>query len=138
MLKSMNMPDKFWGEAVMIAVYILNRAPTKSVVGMTSYEAWCKRKPAVHHLRTFGCVVHVKKVGGHISKLADRSSPMVFIGYESGSKAYRAYDLATKRVCVMRDVIFEEEKCGTGVPRHRQRRSHLMRCFMWFLNTLCL
>ena len=39
MLKSKGMPGKFWGEAVNTAVYLLNRAPTKSVVGMTPYEA---------------------------------------------------------------------------------------------------
>lgn len=88
MMNSMNMLGVFWREAVTTAVYILNRAPTKSVVGMTPYEAWCKQKPIVHHLRTFGCVAHVKKVGGHVGKLTDRSSLMVFIGHESGSKAY--------------------------------------------------
>ncbi|KAF0920717.1 hypothetical protein E2562_036418 [Oryza meyeriana var. granulata] len=33
---------------------------------------------------------------------------MVFIGYELGSKAYRMYDLVARRVCVSRDVIFDE------------------------------
>lgn len=110
MMKSMNVPSVFWGEAVMTAVYILNCSSTKSVVGMSPYEAWCKWKPAVHHLRTFGCVAYVKKIGCHVGKLADRSSPMVFIGYEGGSKAYRTYDPATKRVCVTRDVVFEDGK----------------------------
>lgn len=99
-LKSKNLPGKFWGEAVTTAVYFLNRAPTKSVVGMTPYEAWCGRKPSVEHLRTFGCITHVKTVSGHASKLADRSTPMIFIGYEASSKghskAYRVYDPATR------------------------------------------
>ncbi|KAF0908648.1 hypothetical protein E2562_026864 [Oryza meyeriana var. granulata] len=33
---------------------------------------------------------------------------MVFIGYEQGSKAYRMYDLVAQRVCVSRDVMFNE------------------------------
>lgn len=33
---------------------------------------------------------------------------MVFIGYEPGSKAYRVYDPATRRVHVTRDVVFDE------------------------------
>lgn len=102
------MPTWFWGEAVTTAVYILNRGPTKIVVGMTPYEAWCKRKPVVHHLQTFCCVIHVKKTGGHVSKLDDRSSQMVFIGYESDSKAYRVP--ITKKVCVTRDIVFEEDR----------------------------
>jgi hypothetical protein len=110
MMKSKGMLGRFWGEAVSTAVYLLNRAPTKSVVGMTSYEAWYGRKPSVDHLRTFGCVAHVKMVAGHTSKLADRSTPMVMIGYEAGTKAYRAYNPVNKKLVVTRDVFFEEEK----------------------------
>lgn len=31
MLKGMSMPVKFWGKAFMCAIYVLNRAPTKSL-----------------------------------------------------------------------------------------------------------
>jgi hypothetical protein len=110
LLKSMGVPATFWGEAVKTAVYLLNRAPTRSVDGMTPYEAWHGRKPAVHHLRTFGCVAHVKRLGPGIDKLADRSTPMIFVGYEEGSKAYRVYDPATKKVRVTRDAKFEEQR----------------------------
>jgi hypothetical protein len=33
---------------------------------------------------------------------------MVFVGYERGSKAYKAYDPATGRVTIMRDFVFDE------------------------------
>jgi hypothetical protein len=95
---------------VKTAVYLLNRAPTCSVDGMTPYEAWHGKKPSVHHLRTFGCVAHVKRVGPGIDKLADISTPMIFVGYEEGSKAYRVYDPATKKVRISRDVKFEEQR----------------------------
>lgn len=39
MLKSKEMPAKFWGEAVKTAVYILNRSPTKAVETGTPYQA---------------------------------------------------------------------------------------------------
>ncbi|KAG8089534.1 hypothetical protein GUJ93_ZPchr0011g28333 [Zizania palustris] len=109
MMKAKGLPDSFWGEAVITAVYVLNRAPTKGVVGMTPFEAWFGKKPAVHHLRTFGCMVHVKNAAPHLRKLDDRSTSMIFIGYEKGSKAYRAYDPVTRRVHVSRDVIFDEQ-----------------------------
>jgi len=92
LLKSKGMPPKFWGEAVVTAVFILNRAPTKALKDMTPYEAWHGKKPRVDHLKTFGCIVHVKKVGPGISKLSDRSTKMVFLGYESGTKGYRVFD----------------------------------------------
>ena len=59
LLKAKSMPAHFWGEAVTTNVYLLNRATTKSVAKMTPYEAWSGRRPAVHHLRVFGCVAHV-------------------------------------------------------------------------------
>jgi hypothetical protein len=110
MMKSKGMPGRFWGEVVIMAVYLLNRTPTKSVVGMTPYEAWYRRKPSVDYLRTFRCVAHVKTVAGHTSNLADQSTPMVMIGYEAGTKAYRAYNPMNKKLVVTRDVIFDEKK----------------------------
>ena len=89
MLKAKKMPAAFWGEAVSTAVFILNRAPTKSLECTTPFEAWHGRKPDVSFLRTFGCVRHVKKTKPNLAKLEDRCTPMVFLGYERGSKAYR-------------------------------------------------
>ena len=80
LLKSKNLLGIFWGEAVSTAVYLLNQAPTKAVIGKTLYEAIYVRTPNVSHLRTFGCVAHVKTAEPHLSKLADRSTKMVFIG----------------------------------------------------------
>jgi hypothetical protein len=108
MLKSMGVPGRFWGEAVTTAVFVLNRAPTRALEDKMSYEAWYGHKTAVHFLRTFGCVAHAKVAGGHLRKLDDRSTPMVLIGYEPGTKAYQLYNPATDRMHVSRDVVFEE------------------------------
>ena len=59
-------------------------------------------------MRTNGSIIHVKEMKGHLSKLDDRSKPMIFIGYELGSKAYRCFDLVNSKVIINRDVIFEE------------------------------
>lgn len=107
LLKQRGMPAVFWGEAVLTAVYILNRSPTKALDGRTPYEAWHGRKPAVSHLRVFGCLAFAKELG-HIGKLDDRSTPGVFIGYAEGSKAYRILDPKTQRVRTARDVVFNE------------------------------
>jgi hypothetical protein len=39
LLKQRGMSAVFWGEAVVTAVYILNRSPTKALNGRTPYEA---------------------------------------------------------------------------------------------------
>ena len=89
-------------------VFILNRAPTKALKGKTPFEAWHGRKPNVSFLRTFGCVSHVKNTKSHLDKLEDRSTPMVLLGYEEGSKAYRLYDPKGDKVVISRDVVFDE------------------------------
>jgi hypothetical protein len=39
LLKQRGMLAEFWGEAVVTAVYLQNRQPTKSLAGRTLYEA---------------------------------------------------------------------------------------------------
>jgi hypothetical protein len=94
---------------VNAVVYVLNRCLTKSVDGMTPFEAWHGRKPAVHHLMTFGCIVYVRNMMPHLKKLEDRGRKMIFVGYESGSKAYCAYGPIMMRVHVTCDVVFDEQ-----------------------------
>jgi hypothetical protein len=100
----------------MMAVYILNRSPTKALNGRTSYEAW-----SVSHLRVFGCLVFGKELG-HIGKFDDRSTPGVFIGYAEGSKAYRILDPGTQRVRTTRGVVFDEGEDGCGTKRWTSAR----------------
>ena len=77
LIKSKSNPHEFWGEAVNLTVYLLNRAPTNSLEGKTPFEALTRIKPQVDHLRVFGCLIHVKILGGGLKKLDDRIRPMV-------------------------------------------------------------
>jgi hypothetical protein len=108
MLKAKRLPGYFWGEAVSSAVHILNRSPTRALAGKTPFEAWYGERPHVHYLRTFGCIEYVKNTRPHLKKLDDRSSKKIFVGYESGSKAWRFYSPDTGCVTVSRDVVFDE------------------------------
>jgi hypothetical protein len=61
----------------------------------------------VSHIWVFGCLAFGKELG-HIGKLDDRSTPVVFIGYAEGSKAYHNLDPGTEHVCTTRDIVFDE------------------------------
>jgi hypothetical protein len=108
MMKAKGLPGMFRGEAMNTAVYILNRSPTRSLNGKTPYEAWHGERPAVSFFRIFGCIAHVKNMKPHLKKLEDWSTPMIFVGYETGCKAYRVYNPVDGRVGVTRDVVFDE------------------------------
>jgi hypothetical protein len=88
MLKATSMLGRFWGEAVMTVVYLLNHSSTRSVDGKTPYQAWHGKKPTVHDLWVFSCVAYMKITRPHLTKLDDSGLKMVFIGYEPGSKVY--------------------------------------------------
>ena len=109
MMKAKGMPTRFWGDAVTTAVFILNRAPTKALMGKTPFEAWYGHKPSVSFLRTFGCIGHVRKRKPVLIKLEDKSTPMLFLGYAEGTKAYQLYDPHGDKVLVSHDVVFNEE-----------------------------
>lgn len=64
----------------------------RTLSGKTPYEAWHGIKPAIHFLRTFGCVAQAKNTKPNLKKFDDQSSPMIFLCYEAGSKAYRVFN----------------------------------------------
>ncbi|KAK8934943.1 hypothetical protein KSP39_PZI014634 [Platanthera zijinensis] len=111
MVKGKGLPKKYWAEAVQVAVYVLNRCPTKSVKFKTPFEAWCGRKPSVKHLRVFGCVAYAHIPDQRRRKLDDRSEKCIFVGYAPASKAYKLYNPETEKAIISRDVVFEEGSC---------------------------
>lgn len=100
LLKEKNMPNFLWGEAVRHSTYLLNRLPTRAVSGVTPYEAWSKEKPSVEHIRVFGCLAHMKEPTVNLKKLDDRSRPVVYLGKEPGTKAYRLLDPESQKIYV--------------------------------------
>ena len=60
MLFEKKMPKRFWAEAVLTVVYLLNRCPTKAVRDKTPCEAWTGEKPTVKHLRVFGSLCYIQ------------------------------------------------------------------------------
>nr|GEX87099.1 ribonuclease H-like domain, reverse transcriptase, RNA-dependent DNA polymerase [Tanacetum cinerariifolium] len=104
------MPQNFWAEAVRHAIYILNSVPTKALEDITPYEAIKRRKPNLVNLRVFGCIAYANVPSQHLTKLDDRSTRMVYLENEQGSKAYRLFDPTTHMLCVSRDVKFKENE----------------------------
>jgi hypothetical protein len=107
LLKQRGMLVEFWGEAVMTAVHLLNRSPTKSLEGKTSYETWHQRTPMIRHIRTFSCLAYAKEMND-VRKLSDKRIPGMFISYAEGVKVHHILNPVTRCVRTARDVIFDE------------------------------
>jgi hypothetical protein len=51
--------------------------------------------------------MYVRNMKPNLKKLEDKGQK-IFIGYERGSKAYKAYDPLTGHVTITRDVVFDK------------------------------
>ncbi|OAJ32879.1 hypothetical protein BDEG_28755, partial [Batrachochytrium dendrobatidis JEL423] len=101
---------EFWAEAAMTAVYLQNRSPNKALSQRTPYELWTGELPKVMHLRTFGCAAYALRPKQLLTKLDTRTRRCIFIGYHSQAKAYKLFDLESKKMITSRDVEFAEEE----------------------------
>jgi len=108
MMQSKKLPNIYWDESIRIAVYILNRYPTRRLDKITPYEAWFERKPSLEHMRVFGCLAYVHINDEKRRKLDAKSKSCVFIGYCEHSKAYKFYNPKSQKIILLIDAIFDE------------------------------
>jgi hypothetical protein len=81
-------PKVLWPEAVQVACLLRNYRPSASH-SSTPYELIYGSKPDVSRLRVFGCAASVHIPKKKRDKLAPVSTPGLFVGYASHSKAWR-------------------------------------------------
>ena len=112
MLSDAQLPEKFWAEAMLTAVFLKNRSSTSTVAGMTPYEAWNGCKPSLKELRVFGCSAYAHIPKDERKKLNPKAKQCIFLGYGEATKGYRLYDPDKRRVFYSRDVVFNENSLG--------------------------
>uniref|UniRef100_A0ABM5ELE0 Integrase catalytic domain-containing protein n=1 Tax=Pogona vitticeps TaxID=103695 RepID=A0ABM5ELE0_9SAUR len=109
MLADAELPDKFWGEAIMTAAYLLNRLPAEGS-GKTPFELWYGMLPRVKHLRIFGSPAYTGLWDRHSRE--SQAKQLIFLGY-SHMKRYIIRDLKTGSNCSTDMNYFVRER-GTG------------------------
>lgn len=115
MLIDGEMPKSFWAYAVKAASQSRNLAIITGVTDDDLREQLCQlcRLPDPERFRRMFCqaVVTDPKAKGR-GKLEPRGQLMIYLGHESGSKAWKFYDPGTKRRVVSRDALWLEDKPG--------------------------
>ena len=125
MIEEAKVDRTFWGFAVAAAAHIHNRLPSRAHQDMAPLKHWTGNRPNLEHLRIFGSTTYTLIPEAKRQKLDSRSAKCILLGYdeEAGSKVYRLYNPATKRVLSSRDVIINElpgeEKVSHGQDRKR-------------------
>ena len=103
-------PQSWWEFSFETAVHVYNRTPLRQTNWKTQYENIFGKKPDVQYFMTFGCLTWVyqpKEI--RQNKLANRSEPMTFVGYEIGSKAYK-FIRSNNSIFIATHAWFDEEK----------------------------
>ena len=110
MLLDSGLDHQLWAEAAATAAYLYNRTPCKGLGGKTPYEAWTGFKPALGHLRTFGCQAHVQVLEKDRKKLDPKTIKLTFVGYDLENGSYRFWNPKTRKIVRSRDAEFIERR----------------------------
>ena len=104
--------QSLWREALQAAVIHYNLGPVTGR-SVTPYECFTGTKPSVAVLRSWGCKAFLLLQPGKTTATGPRSVPVMFVGYELGSKAYRVFNGTA--IKVSRDITFLEDQNGAAV-----------------------
>ncbi|GKA30652.1 putative ribonuclease H-like domain-containing protein [Tanacetum coccineum] len=110
MLADSFLPNTFWAEAVSTACYVLNRVLVTKPQNKTPYELITGKIPIISYIRPFGCHVTILNTIDHLGKFNRKSNEGFLVGYSLNSKAFRVYNLETKRVEENLHIQFLENK----------------------------
>lgn len=101
------LPLKYWGEAVLTSVFLINRTHMSVLNGVSPFELIYNRPPTLDHLRVFGCLCFATRL--NISdKFSERAEKSVLLGYFVDKKGYKLLSLDSGLVFCSRDVKFYE------------------------------
>nr|GEY77837.1 ribonuclease H-like domain-containing protein [Tanacetum cinerariifolium] len=120
MLGNSLLPTIFWSEAVATACYVLNRVLVTKPHHKTPYELLTGDKPYISYLKPFGCHVTILNTSDPLGKFDKKSDEGYIVGYSISSKAYRVYNLVSRKIEETMNLKFLKNKhfvAGTGSQR---------------------
>ncbi|GJS32126.1 ribonuclease H-like domain-containing protein [Tanacetum coccineum] len=110
MLADSKLPTTFWAEVVNTACYVQNRVLVVKPHNKTPYELFRARTPSLNFMKPFGCHVTILNTLDHLGKFDGKSDDGFFVGYSLYSKAFRVYNIKTRKVEEKLHIRFLEDK----------------------------
>ncbi|GJZ28262.1 putative ribonuclease H-like domain-containing protein [Tanacetum coccineum] len=101
---------EFSAEAVNTACYVQNRVLVVKPYNKTPYELFRGRTPALSFMRPFGCHVTILNTLDYLGKFDGKSDEGFFVGYSLNSKAFKVYNIRTRKVEENLHIRFLEDK----------------------------
>eukprot|EP00122_Pirum_gemmata_P019642 Pgem_evm1s18382 len=107
MVRTISLPRKFWGLALLYCRHIRNNVATIKHPTSTATQLVTGKRSSMHRFRVFGCVLlKYYSVNTPKKSLDDRKRYDVFLGFDSF--CYRVYDVGNHKLISTRDVVFDE------------------------------
>ncbi|GKE68933.1 ribonuclease H-like domain-containing protein [Tanacetum coccineum] len=97
-------------EAVNTACYVHNKVLVVNPYNKTPYELFRGRTPTLSFVRPFGCHVTILNTLDCLGKFDGKSDEEFFVRYVMNSKAFRVYNIRTRKVEENLHVRFLEDK----------------------------
>ncbi|GKA73656.1 putative ribonuclease H-like domain-containing protein [Tanacetum coccineum] len=111
MLADSKFTHSIGAEAVYILIdYVQNRVLVVKPHNKTPYELFRGRTPALSFMRPFGCHVTILNTLDYLGKFDGKSDEGFFVGYSMNSKAFRVYNIRTRKVEENLHIRFLEDK----------------------------
>lgn len=104
-----HLPNRFWGECIEAATYIINRIPLPILNNKSPFEVLYNKQPSLSHLRVIGCLGFVTSIQKGYN-FEPKAKKVILLGYAASQKGYKMLNIESRRLFVSRDVIFYEEE----------------------------
>lgn len=76
---------KYWGEAVLTSVFLINRISSSILSGKSPFELVYECLPKLEFLRILGCLCFATTLN-NIDKFSERAEKSILIGYSAGKR----------------------------------------------------
>lgn len=100
------MPPTYWVESLHKDTHLLNIILSTTIQNDTLHFRLFQTHPTYIHLHVFGSLCFPNLTTPH--KLAQRTSPCIFLGYPTNHHGYQCLDLSSRKIIISRHVIFDE------------------------------
>lgn len=81
-----NVPQRFWGESLLMATCLINRTPGAIMSWKILYEQLYNKPPSYNNQKVYGCLAFAKDVGPSSDKFSSRGRKCPFSGYDLEKK----------------------------------------------------
>ncbi|GKE42327.1 retrovirus-related pol polyprotein from transposon TNT 1-94 [Tanacetum coccineum] len=101
-------PLFLWAEAVATACYTQNRSIVRLHHSKTPYELLHDKPPDLSFFHVFGALCYPTSDSENLGKLQPKDDIGIFIDYAPTKKAFRIYNIRTRRIIKTINVDFDE------------------------------